>query len=104
MKNEELFGNASVRGKTPATARVAEVKSVLKAADRPLGPTEIARRINQPWCVKGYPLSSAILPILRQIGAVRSGSGQYSLPSDREVQGDGEERYKPYYMMGRGAA
>lgn len=60
--------------------RNAKVGAVLAAADKPLGPTEIARRINEPWCMtEHYPQSSAIVPVLRRIGALGSG-GRYSAP------------------------
>ncbi len=60
--------------------RNAKVLAVLVASDKPIGPTEIARRINEPWCKsENYFQSSAIVPVLRRIGAVGSG-GRYSLP------------------------
>lgn len=61
--------------------RNAKVLAVLTASDKPIGPTEIARRINEPWCkTRGYFQSSVIVPVLRRIGAVGCG-GRYSLPS-----------------------
>lgn len=56
------------------------VLKVLQEAKEPIGPSEIARRINQPWCVDdtGNPLSSRITPILRRIGAVRHAAGRWS--------------------------
>lgn len=60
--------------------RNAKVLAVLSASDKPIGPTEIARRINEPWCkCQGYFQSSVIVPVLRRIGAVGAG-GRYSLP------------------------
>ena len=61
--------------------RNAKVLAVLKSTKAPLGPTEIARRINEPWCrvSGGYFKSSVIVPILRRIGAVGV-SGQYVSP------------------------
>jgi len=35
---------------TPAEKN-AKVFAVLQAEQKPIGPTEIARRINEPWCV-----------------------------------------------------
>ena len=56
-----------------------KVRAILLAAAEPLGPTEIARRINEDWCGGGrYPSSSAITPVCRRIGAVAS-NGKYSL-------------------------
>ncbi len=52
-----------------------KVRAVLEAAEGPLGPTEIARRIDESWCggpSSGYPRSSAIVPVLRRIGAVKA--------------------------------
>lgn len=52
-----------------------KVRAVLAAAEGPLGPTEIARQIGEAWCGggnHGYPLSSAIVPVLRRIGAVKA--------------------------------
>jgi hypothetical protein len=49
-----------------------KVRAVLQAATGPLGPTEIARLINEPWCViqpGNYAQSSAITPVCRRIGA-----------------------------------
>lgn len=68
-----------------AEARNELVRAVLLAATEPLGPTEIARRINQPWCVikdDGFPafaMSAPITPILRRIGAIGI-KGKYMLP------------------------
>lgn len=57
-----------------------KVLAVLLAAVEPIGPTEIARRINEPWCGEpGYYLSSAIMPILRRIRAERHKGGKYSI-------------------------
>lgn len=60
--------------------RNAKVLAVLAKSDKPIGPTEITQRIAEPWCKGGgYYQSSAIVPILRRIGAVGIG-GRYSLP------------------------
>ena len=51
-----------------------KVRKILAAATEAIGPTEIARRIGEDWCGGGkfgYPLSNAIVPILRRIGAVK---------------------------------
>lgn len=59
-----------------------KVRAVLLASTAPLGPTEIARRIDEDCCAPkdSYPKSSAIVPILRRIGAQCEG-GKYSLPA-----------------------
>lgn len=67
---------------TGAEVRNEKVRAVLRAATHPLGPTEIARRIGEKWCCDGYPLSSAIVPICRRIGAVGV-NGQYTLPPEK---------------------
>jgi hypothetical protein len=93
-----------MKSKKSTAERDEEVLFVLKRAEEPLGPTEIARRINQPWCVNGYPLSSAITPVLRRIGATPTGKGKYTYPEERAAAEAAEETYPPYYMIGRGAA
>lgn len=61
-----------------------KVRAVLMAATEPLGPTEIARRVGEPWCGSGnYWQSAPITPICRRIGARRVGNGKYTLnPED----------------------
>lgn len=57
-----------------------KVRAVLEQATEPLGPTEIARRINEPWCMAGgYPQSSIITPVLRKLGIRGNFSGKYKL-------------------------
>lgn len=59
------------------------VRKVLMAATEPIGPTEIARRIGEPWCCDGhYGLSAPITPICRRIGARRVGNGKYTLQQE----------------------
>ena len=56
------------------------VREVLLTSGKVLGPTEIARRINEDWCKQyGVPSSSTINPILKRIGAMRHPGGLYSL-------------------------
>jgi len=93
-----------MKSKKSAAERNEEVLLVLKHAAEPLGPTEIARRINQSWCVDGYPLSSAINPVLKRIGATPTGKGKYKYPEGLAAAEAAEEPYPPYYMIGRGAA
>jgi len=65
-----------------------QVLAVLRAATKPMGPTEIAIRIKQPWCcVWGFGPSPAVFgssavitPVLRRIGAVRHNGGKYTMP------------------------
>ncbi len=65
---------------TETERRNSRVIGVLRASTQILGPTEIARRINESWCFQhGSPASSAITPILKRIGAVRHPGGHYSL-------------------------
>ena len=64
-----------------AEYRNQRVREVLLASGKVLGPTEIARRIDEDWCCGRYcvPSSAAIVPILRRIGAMRHPGGLYSL-------------------------
>lgn len=65
-----------------AEHRNEKVRAVLLAASEPLGPTEIARRVNEPWCgAGGYPSSAAVTPVLRRIGAIAN-NGRYELKAD----------------------
>ncbi len=65
------------KGRNP---RDEAVLVILQNAKEALGPTEIARRIGEDWCIRdSYPQSSAINPILKRIGAVREGNGRYKL-------------------------
>ena len=70
-----------------AEQKNAAVLAVLNAATEPLGPTEIARRVSQPWCIyEGRdPNSSAIVAVLRRIGAVRHNGGEYTSPATGEA-------------------
>lgn len=65
------------------TAAEKNAKVLSQLSEQPIGPTEIARRINEPWCViDGYfAQSSAITPVLRRIGAVRHKGGLYTKPA-----------------------
>lgn len=72
--------------KSSAEERNEKVRAVLRDALSPLGPTEIARRINEDWCVfpgidRGYPQSAKITPICRRIGAIGV-KGKYTLPKE----------------------
>lgn len=69
---------------TTAEQRNDQVHAVLQAASEALGPTEIARRIDQLWCINvtsrtKYPQSSAVVPVLRRIGALTL-KGKYWMP------------------------
>lgn len=67
--------------KLSAEEKNEKVRAVLAAANEPLGPTEIGRRIGESWCCSGgYGASAPITPICRRIGAIRSGNGKYALP------------------------
>ena len=64
--------------------RDAAVLAVLISADAPLGPTEIGVRVNASWSTYGGPhggKSAAIVPVLRRIGAIRTGAGKYTKPA-----------------------
>lgn len=65
----------------PTDQRNEKVRAVLASTQLALGPTEIARRIDEPWCKsEGYFQSGAIVPVLRRIGAVGI-KGKYTLPA-----------------------
>jgi hypothetical protein len=65
-----------------AEERNEKVRAVLLTATSPLGPTEIGRRIGEPWsCYSGYGLSAAITPVCRRIGAIGE-KGKWSLKAD----------------------
>ncbi len=51
--------------------RNAAVLRVLRAADGPMAPTDIARAIDEPWCCPFGPTSAPISPVLKRIGAVK---------------------------------
>lgn len=66
--------------------RNALVLAVLKAADKPIGPTDISRRISAAqwgnW--KGYaPEASEIMAVLYRIRAVRHDGGKYTTPPEQ---------------------
>ena len=68
--------------------RDAQVAEVLAAATEPLGPTEIGFRVNKPWSTTiamgemAQGKSSAVLPVLRRIGAVWHPGGRYTKPEN----------------------
>lgn len=64
-----------------AAEKNAKVLAVLIGSKTPIGPTEIACRINEPWCCySGFGQSASISPILKRIGAVRHKGGLYTKP------------------------
>jgi len=68
---------------TSAAEREAQVLAVLNSTLAPLGPSEISRRIAQPWCCDRYGasgFSAPITPVLRRVGAVRHPGGLYTKP------------------------
>ena len=69
-----------------ADQRNAIVRAVLAHASEPMGPSDIARKVGQSWCVHecNFPNSSAIVPVLRRIGAVRHSGGKYTSPAPGE--------------------
>jgi len=74
-----------MKSETTKEQRDAAVLAVLKRVKKPIGPTDIARKINKQWCMSEYgtawavPASSAISSVLKRIGAVSS-AGKWSLP------------------------
>ena len=62
-----------------------EVLAVLLAANEPLGPTEIGRRVGKSLSCYGeygggYGNSAAVTPVLRRINAIRHRGGKYTKP------------------------
>lgn len=57
------------------------VRRVLLDSVSPIGPTDIARQIGEPWCCTswGAAQSAPINPILKRIGAVRHKGGRYTI-------------------------
>ena len=47
--------------KAESKRKMEAIRRVLSESDTPLGPTEIARRIGEPWCYTGVYLSSAAI-------------------------------------------
>ncbi len=53
-----------------------KVLKVLQEENSPIRPGDIARRINEDWCLfNGNPQGAVILPVLKRIGAVNVGNG-----------------------------
>ncbi len=64
---------------TRSQERDEKVRAVLRIANEPLSPSEIARRIKEPWCCDGgFGMSAPITPICKRIGAVGD-KGKWSL-------------------------
>jgi len=79
---------ANKPAKPTAAERNEKVRQVLLAAGEPLGPTEIAARINEDWCSwNGMGLGSAVTPALRKIGA-KSHKGKWELKSAPADEGE----------------
>lgn len=69
------------------------IRAVLKEAEKPIGPTEIARRVNDCWCYsggmpgRGYPQSAPVCAELKRMGDVsRVGRGLYYLRAREELR------------------
>jgi hypothetical protein len=72
--------------KTPkptAAERNAKVRAVLEKATEPMTPTDIAAKINEPWCCPYGPTSAPISPVCQRIGAVQPRKGVWELPVQR---------------------
>lgn len=67
-----------------AEHRNEKVRAVLAESLTPVGPSEIGRRIGEPWCCgSGYGYSAPITPVCRRIGAINT-KGKYSLSATGE--------------------
>lgn len=67
-----------------AAERNEKVRKVLASAVRPLSPSEIASKINEPWCcwARGAGMSAPISPVLKRIGATAVRRGQWVMKAD----------------------
>lgn len=76
-KNKPVPPNAAERNE--------KVRAVLAAATGPLSPSEIASKINEPWCCWGprAGMSAPISPVCKRIGAVVVKRGQWVLPGSK---------------------
>lgn len=82
--------------KPNAQERNQKVLDVLNSlTTEPLGPSDIAAKINEPWCMyRGTecPMSSAISPVCKRIGAVvadreKFGFGKWFAPGRSPLTG-----------------
>lgn len=68
--------------------RAKSVLEILKKDGGFVGPTEIARRIDEPWCVYGlYPQSAPVCYVLKALareGLLIKEKGKYSLINDSD--------------------
>lgn len=69
------------------------IRKVLMEAEKPIGPTEISRRVYEGWCFSaglpgyGYPLSAPICAELKRMGDVaKVGGGLYCLRAREELR------------------
>jgi hypothetical protein len=75
-----------LKNQTEKDRRDEQVREVLRNSPDPIGPTDIAKKINEHWCVPdGYGLSYAksapVILVLRRIG-VPSYGGKYWLSEE----------------------
>jgi hypothetical protein len=71
---------------TTAAERNAAVLAELQKAPNGLTPTEIAVRINQPWCCPFGACSAPVSPVLKRIGAVKLRRGVWGAPTPAKDQ------------------
>jgi hypothetical protein len=71
-----------------ADHRNAAVTRVLRAAGKPLTPSEIALAIREPWCVYDdgpHTKTAAVSPVCKRIGAINEGRGKWAADPKWEV-------------------
>lgn len=52
--------------------RIEKIRKILESSPVPLGPTQIARQINEGWCIiGGTPQSNKICPMLKLMDDVK---------------------------------
>lgn len=65
---------------TTAAERDAAVLAVLQETTHGLSPSEIAQRINQPWCCPFGACAAPVSPVLKRIGAIKLRRGVWVAP------------------------
>lgn len=73
-----------------AAYRDERVRVVLRDALRPITPSEIASRINEPWCcwAPRAGMSAPISPCLKRIGATKVKRGLWILAAGPTAEGE----------------
>ena len=64
-----------------------QVLAVLNAAgSKAMSPSEIAQKVNKPWCMYGaYPASAPVSAVLKRIGAIKVSRGWWIKPEKKTI-------------------